>query len=150
MEYQSARIFDNVPENFSKPRFRILAVNSELYAVPPWDRFKSVIKEALIDTDEKDVEVIIETLETKVKTKKGITEDAFRSLSSFRGMMSGEIKERVLRMHCEGVFAALLEARTRQLKSSADTDLETLDKYSKVLGLVSRCVSFIHILPEFG
>ena len=51
LEFQSAQIFWVQPENFRKPKIKILAVDSEDYEVPPWDQFKCVVWEALVGTE---------------------------------------------------------------------------------------------------
>jgi hypothetical protein len=145
LEYHSARIFEAHPHNFAKSKIKILAVKSEDYKVPHWDQFKRVIREALTDVTETEVDSIINTLEEKVKAKKD-------RLHFFCKVMECEVKSMTLRMHCEAVFAALLEARYRaESSASNDADLKTLAKFFKVLGLVSRCknASF-HIFPDLA
>jgi hypothetical protein len=147
LEFQCARLFQTKPESFEKPRIKILSVNSDTYEVPPWDQFKCIIREALKDVSEDDVELIIEIMEMKIRSGHGLSPVAFHSLNFFRKIVDGEEKSCILCMHCEAVFAALLEARHRvQLESSADTDTDTelkrLAEISKVLGLLSRCKNF--------
>ena len=111
LQFQSAQIFQAQPENFRKPKIRILAVESEIYEVPPWDQFKHVIWEALVDVEEVDIKRIITALEEKVMKRYGVAPETVRSLHLLRGIIDGTMKTCHLRMHCEAVFAALLEAR---------------------------------------
>jgi hypothetical protein len=138
LEYQSARVFDASPENFKKPQIKILAVNSEEYIVPPWDRFKLVIREAFTNESEIFVDQIITTLEERVKNKVGLRPEAHNSssLHRIRGIMEGNPRSPTLtlRMHCEAVLLALLEAR-QQAQDSADTKWEGLAKFYEVFVL---------------
>lgn len=122
-----------------KPEIKILAVKTEAYVVPTWDEFKHVIRGAVSDWDEGTVDHAIATLEKTVKYGIRLAPEARRSLNAFRKIMEGGMATFKLRMHCEAVFAALLEARDRaQSKPSADTDTtsETLANFFKVLGLM--------------
>ena len=148
LEFQSARIFQASPDTFKKPEIKILAVKSEEYLVPSWDKFRSIIRNAFTVKDSDDtVERIIATLETKVIKGVGLSPDAKRSLDVFRKIVEDKLEFYKLRMHCEAVLAALLEARNQaQLKSSSDT--ETLTKFFKVLQVGLACLDvkcFIHI-----
>jgi hypothetical protein len=136
LEYQSARVFDTSPEKFKKPQIKILAVNSEEYEVPPWDRFKLVIREAFTNEGEDLVDQIITTLEERVKNKVGLRPEAHtsRALQRIRRIMEGRLTQLTLRMHCEAVLLALLEAR-QQAQDSADTKWEGLAKFYEVFVL---------------
>ena len=141
LEYQSARIFESSPDGFKKPNIKIFAVTSEEYSVPDWDQFKRVIREAFTDTDSDigAVNYIISILEDRVKTGFGLRPDAQRSLATFKRIMEGNMKTYTLRMHCEAVLAALLDASRRAQSESStdtDTDLEALANFYKVLGLI--------------
>ena len=130
------------PKNFRKPKIKILAVESEIYEVPPWDQFKHVIWEALVDVEEVDIKRIITALEEKVMKRYGVAPETARGLHLLRGIIDGMMKTCHLCMHCEAVFAALLEARHRvQLNSFTNTDkateLKRLDDNFKVLDIVS-------------
>jgi hypothetical protein len=47
---------------------KIFAVNTELYRVPDWNEFVTIIQKALKDTPVNDVTTIIETLRDRVTT----------------------------------------------------------------------------------
>ena len=111
LEFQSAQIFQAQPENFRKPKIKILAVESEIYEVPPWDQIKHVIWEALVDVEEVDIKRIITALEEKVMKWYGVAPETARGLHLLRGIIDGTMKTCHLHMHCEAVFAVLLEAR---------------------------------------
>ena len=66
LEYHTTQFFLSSPNNFSKPKFKILAVNGEEYKVPHWDEFKCVIREALTKVGEEETERIIEILERRI------------------------------------------------------------------------------------
>lgn len=148
LEFQSSRIFMASPNTFKKPKFKVFAVNSEDYSVPPWEEFKRVIREALPEKD--NVNDIITTLEDSCNRCKG---DVRTSLRLFLDIKDGKKKTLRLRMHCEAVFAALLEIRKRaQSKSPAVTDMfvEQTEIF-KVLGLVCLDVKyFIHTFPALA
>ena len=110
LEFQSAQIFQAQPENFRKPKIKILAVESENYEVPLWDQFKHVNREALVGTDEDHINSIITTLEEKVTKQHGLAPKTMHGLHCLRGIIDGTMKTCHLCMHCEAVFAALLEA----------------------------------------
>jgi hypothetical protein len=133
LEFQSALLFRSSPDTFQKPIIKVLAVNSEEYSVPHWDEFKRVIREAFAVSEKGLVDDIINILEEKVKGGLGLAHDAHRSLFHFRNIMKGKMKTCRLRMHCEAVLAALLEARQR---APTDAKLERLSEFYKVLGLV--------------
>jgi hypothetical protein len=138
LEFHSARIFQRSSNDFKKPKIKILAVNSKQYKVPPWNDFKRVIREAFTEKkNEKEIDIIITTLENKVKGGGGLTREANRCLKNFRRIVDDELKVFTLRMHCEAVFAALLDARKRTTSSGNDIDLKALFEFSKVWSCVS-------------
>ena len=55
----------------NRPKIRVLAVNSEQYWVPAWEEFEMVIRNALLDTSEKDKDNIIRALREKIISGKG-------------------------------------------------------------------------------
>jgi hypothetical protein len=67
-----------------RPEIRIFAVNSEQYLVPAWEEFQKVIRDAL-GRGSSDLEKtkIIQNLEQKVFTKKGLKPEVFRPLKLF-------------------------------------------------------------------
>jgi hypothetical protein len=134
LEYQSARVFDTSPKEFKKPQIKILAVSSEEYLLPTWDRCKLVIREAFTNEGELLVDQIITTLEDRVKNKVGLRSEAHRSLGKIRAIMEGQPITFKLRMHCEAVLVALLEAR-QQAKDSGDTKWKGLAKFYEVFVL---------------
>ena len=74
----------------------------------------------------------------------GVAPETARGLHLLRGIIDGTMKTCHLRMHCEAVFVAFLEARHRvQLNSFTNTDkateLKRLDDNFKVLDIVSPC-----------
>ena len=99
LEFQSARIFQAQPENFRKPKIKILAVESEIYEVPPWDQFKHVIREALVDMEEVDIKRIITALEEKVMKQYGVAPETAHGLHLLRGIIDGTMKTCHLCMH---------------------------------------------------
>jgi hypothetical protein len=125
-------------------------VSSERYQVPTWDRFETVIRGSLARKNENEVQLIINTLKDKVVAGHGLTCEAQRGLFRLRGIIEGTTKDLVLRMHCEAVFAALLEARRAEAQSNTNTDLDFLAQCFKVLGCVSRCIMFIHTFPALA
>jgi hypothetical protein len=157
LEFQIGRLFQAVPDSFQKPKIKILAVNSEVYTVPPWSEFQRVIREALTGASKDDVESIITILEDKFMNGTGLIKGAQTSqrLMQIKRIMNGTEPSLILRMHCEAVFAALLEARRQvQSKSSEsvadmiDTGLERMAEIFKVLGFVSRCKIFHSYFPR--
>lgn len=125
-------------------------MSTENYIVPAWDEFKRVIRDAFTVNDDT-VEVIITTLEDKVKNsaKVGLSYEASTSLAIFRRIVNDNMETIKLGMHCEAVFAALLEARSRASSADTGTNLESLAKFSKVFGLVCLDVKcFIYIFPD--
>jgi hypothetical protein len=144
LEVHSARFFQAFPNDFTRPKIKILAVKSEEYRVPTWEEFKRVIREALTNVDEEEAETIIKTLEMRVKGegKRLLGKETQYGLTFIKKCMEGGIRSCVLRMHCEAVFAALLDARSR-VPTDTDTDeLKTMAEISKVLGFMSRCNTF--------
>ena len=149
-----------MPNTFKKPKIRVFAVSSKQYLVPSWGEFECVIREAFTAEAEEDtVERIIASLVNKIRTGDGLTPEVSLSnpLKFIWKVIEGSTPtyhHLNLCMHCEAVFAALLDAHNRaQSKSSADTDadLETLAKFSKVLGLACLDVKcFIHIFPDLA
>ena len=96
-------------------------MKDEEYKVSPWDEFKRVIRDVFPVTEKKDiVDQIISNLEKKVKDGDALKREGQCSLSSFRKIITGELETYQLRMHCEAVFAALLEARQRTESKSPD------------------------------
>jgi hypothetical protein len=152
LEYQSARIFQVSPNTFKKPKIKIFAVNSEEYTVPSWKDFKRVIQEASADKDK--VDDFITALEEGIREGSMLKGDAPRHLATIKRILEGNMPTIRLRMHCEAVFAALLEIRQRvqsQSKSPADTDFKELAKFFEVLGLVCLDVEcFIHTFPDLA
>ena len=155
LEFQSRRIFQAKPDAFKKPKIRVFAVSSEQYLVPSWSEFEHVIREAFTAKGEEDtVERIITSLVNKIKTGDGLTREVSLShpLTVIREVINGCSQPTYnLRMHCEAVFAALLDAHNRaQSKSSADTDadLETLAKFFKVHSLVCLDVNVSFIFSQ--
>lgn len=147
MEFQTARIFEADSKAFSKPKIKILAVNSEGYVVPPWDEFKRVIRSALpLGVSER----LIDSMEKAADSSHGfgLSNEASRKLDLFRSVVKGELEIYNLRMHCEAVFVALLDVRGRHGRHSnssaidRDSEFKTLVEISKVLGVVFRCKIF--------
>ena len=137
LEVHSTKIFQNSLGSFQKPKFRILAVKSDEYLVPPWDEFKHVIQEALKGYTEEHVDNVSSVLQQKVREK---VDMRVHSVQLFWEIMNGKKESVILRMHCEAVFAALLEARERVDSNSPEdadlNDLKGLSNFYKVIGLV--------------
>ena len=153
LEFQSAQIFQVQPKNFRKPKIKILALESENYEVPPWDQFKRVIQEALMGMGEDHINSIIRTLERKVLHGHGLSKETRCGLSLLKQIIENLIPIYNLHMHCEAVFAVLLEAHHQaQLNSSTDTnkatELKTLVDNFKALDLVSQCNMFHSHFPR--
>jgi hypothetical protein len=129
-----------------RTEIRVFAVSSELYQVPAWECFEKVIKDALVDTLEKERDKIIRTLLDRVTSGKGLRQEARRSVIFFQKIVKEEMKTCSLIMHCEAVVAALLESRLGQ-PTVPSTDLESKDnrilaQLSEVLDLVPECNFF--------
>ena len=99
LEFQSARIFQVQPENFRKPKIKILAVESEIYEVQPWDQFKHVIQEALVDVEEDHINSIITALKEKVTKQHGLAPETVHGLHLLGGIIDGTMKTCHLCMH---------------------------------------------------
>ena len=155
LEYQSAQIFKASPDLFKKPEIKIFAVMSEDYSVPSWDQFKQVIGDAFTIMDEKaTIDRIITTLEDRVKDGYGLTREARRSLNDFRRIITGDLEIYNIRMHCEAVLAAILDAQRSRVSQSSDSDTMTklgiMCEISKVLVVCLYVKPFILIFPDLG
>lgn len=134
-----------------RPRIRVFAVNNECYRVPTWKEFEKVIRDALVDTSEKETDEIIHNLREKVITGKGLNQDAVRSIAQFRQFVQQEVETCDLRMHCEAVVAALLVSRRSQpmeYSTEQESNYKYLAELSEVLGLVPECEIFYSCLPR--
>ena len=97
-----------------------------------------------MDMEEDHINSIITALEEKVTKWHGLAPETMCGLHCLRGIIDGTMKTCHLHMHCEAVFAALLEACHRvQLNSFTNTneatELKRLDDNFKVLDIVSQC-----------
>ena len=95
-----------------------------------------------MDMEEDHINSIITTLEKKVMKWHGLAPKTVHGLHCLRGIIDGTMKTCHLRMHCEAVFMALLEACHQvQLNSFTNTNeatkLKRLDDNFKVLDIVS-------------
>jgi hypothetical protein len=146
LELQAAQIFKTDPEGFTKPKINIFAVNSEEYEMPAWDEFKRVIRDAFTSADESQADesqAAIEILEVNITLPSTepskLLERARKGLRFLQNIINGKAeKGHFLRMHCEAVFAAFLEARTRSSSPTANTEVATLANKFNVRGLVSQ------------
>ena len=94
-----------------------------------------------MDVEEDHINSIITALEEKVTKRHGLAPETVHGLHLLRGIIDSTMKTCHLCMHCEAVFAALLEAHHRVQLNSTDeaTELKRLDDNFKVLDIVSRC-----------
>src|SRR5882762_3807658 len=149
LEYHSALLFRASPNDFAKPEIKILAVDSEEYELPSWDKFKRVIRDALTGLEEEVVKQIIDTLESKIIGNDiSVPKEVQKGLRTMKQVIKGDTKTITLRMHCEAVFAALLEARGRPTDIDTENVFKTLAEIWKVLGFVSRYNTFHSYFPR--
>jgi hypothetical protein len=131
-----------------RPEIKVFAVGSDVYQMPSWEDFKTVIRNALVDSPEEETAKIIENLREKAIHGKGLNSDAQRALSFLRNVILGNQDRTtcILRMHCEAVVATALLPLPEE--SSTDRSYDILVKFSQVLGLVPECENFHSCFPR--
>ena len=109
--------------------------------MPAWDEFKRVIRDAFAsdwDGSQAAIDILEENITLNPTDPSDLLDLAKGNLRFLRRIKQGTADEtHQLRMHCEAVFAALLEARNRSA-STTNPEVVTLAEKFAVRGLVSQ------------